>query len=123
MNATNERTSMINIDESDMSSINTNADTSATNKIVTNTIHTNATNTRTNTINIDKSDVSMTNTNTDMSVTNTNIIIASNEKNDDKEKEKEEVVTINSNSNSNSNVNEIRFDDFCESKNTRLAVG
>jgi hypothetical protein len=88
INATNERMSMINIDESDMNLINTNANINVINEIVMNTIHTNAINTRTSTINIDKNDMNMINTNTNTSVTNTSIIITSNEKNNDKEKEK-----------------------------------
>ncbi len=105
INATNERTDTINIVESDVSVINTNADTNAT---IANAIDTDATNERINMINIDKSDVNVINTNADTNVTK-KITIASNERND-KEKEKKNVVTIDSND------EKMKFDNFCELK-------
>ncbi len=115
IDATTERTDTINIDENDMSAINTNTNTNAT---IANAIDTNATNERTNTINIDENDVNVINTNADTNATkkivtkkttNTNITIASNEENN-KKKEKEDVVTIDLND------EKMRFDEFCESK-------
>jgi hypothetical protein len=102
INATIERINTINIDENDVSVINTNADMNAT---IANAININATNERINTINIDENDVSVINTNANTNVTkeiitkkttNTSITITSNEENDKKKKRKN-VVTINSN--------------------------
>jgi hypothetical protein len=117
IDATDERTDTINIVENDVSVINTNADMNTTNSIATkstttiaNAVDIDATNERTNTINIDESDVSVINTNADTNAIK-EITIASNE-DDNKEKEKADVVTIDS----NSNDEEMRFDNFYESK-------
>ncbi len=68
-----------------MNVINTNVNTSATNELAKNAVHSSATNESTSIINIDENNVNVINTNIDTNVTNE---IASNEKNNDKEKKK-----------------------------------
>ncbi len=107
IDVTTQLTSTINIDKNNVNVINTNANMSATNELARNEIHISAINESTSIINIDESNVSVINTNINTNVKNK---IVSNKKNDNKEKKN--VVTIESND------NQMRFDNFCKSKNT-----
>jgi hypothetical protein len=97
--AADERTGTINIDESDVSVANTNADTGATNEIAAGgTANTGAAEDTAGTIAAE-------------GTADTGITVASNEGDDEKEREREDVVTVDSDD------DEVRFDDSCGSKN------